>query len=224
MLTPRSILLHCLLDHPEGASFALWWSAEDDALHWPLLSTGPPLKTGWDVPSLSLEPQPPWSPISLHDLPHPHTLKLWGLFNPKCEGEVPHLLPRGHGVLGKPGLHSIPHMWRAAAVLKASVTSGPGPPSPHDTRAIGTLSSGRNTPSLDPKAHLGSRAGQERLRAFPSHQKGTSRVVSADSQGTAENCLQRGEWLWSGRRRRTCSCSLEPPAFCKLMTVFPLII
>ena len=35
--------------------------------------------------------------ISLHDLPHPHILKLWGPFNPACEGQDPNLLPWGHG-------------------------------------------------------------------------------------------------------------------------------
>ena len=155
------------------------------AVHWP------PLKTRWDVPLLSLEPQPPWSLISLHDLPHPHILKLWGPFNPVCEGQDPNLLLWGHGVMGKPGSHSSPHPWRVAAVLKALATSGPGPPSPHDTRGPGDIPAGWHAPSLDPQAHLGSRAGRERLRAFPSHQKGTSRVASAGSQGRAEDCLER---------------------------------
>ena len=44
--------------------------------------------------------------ISLHDLPHPHILKLWGPFNPACEGQDPNLLPWGHGVMGSWGIQA----------------------------------------------------------------------------------------------------------------------
>ena len=142
------------------------WRPLTSAVHWP------PLKTRWDVPLLSLEPQPPWSPISLPDLPHPHTLKLWGLFNPKCEGQVPHLLPRGHGVMGKPGLHSIPHPWWAVVLLKASATLGPGPPFPHDTRGTGALSSGRNTPCLDPRLTSAAEQGEKGCERSPATKRG----------------------------------------------------
>ena len=211
VLTPGGILLPCPLHHPERASFALSWSAEDDGVHWPLLSTGHLWRPAGTFPYFPLSPSLLGLP-SVSTTCHIHTLKLRGLFNPKCEGRVPHLLPRGHGVMGKPSLHSIPHPWWAVAVLKASATSGPGPPSPHGTRGTGALTSGGNTPSLDPQAHLGSRAGRERLWALPSHQKGTSRVASAGSQGRAEDCLERWRALVRQAAWRTCSCSPEPPA------------
>ena len=89
------IFLHGPPDLLEGASFSLSWSPQGDALCCPLLTPGPPLKTSWGVPSPALETQPPFtSPFSLHSLPHPHTMKLWGLV-PKRPGPLP--AARGHG-------------------------------------------------------------------------------------------------------------------------------
>ena len=211
------ILLHRPLDSPEGASFSLSTDLCCPLGHlWRPAGTCPHLPLSLSLPSFP------------HQSPRPATST-----HPEAMGPVQPSVWRPRPQPAAPG--SCGHGEARLTQHPTPVAGGRCAQSLSDFRTRTHFSAwyqGYRWPTLwlagtqsGPPGSPCSRAGRERLRVFHSHQKGTSWVASTGSQGTAEDCLQRGEGLRSGRRQgRTCVCSPEPPAFCKLMTVFPLII